>query len=328
MNDIFITKSGAKYAGAYPANATGIWNVDLLEEGELQIVDGDGALIAPNAATVTADKIQILLGTTEGRAKVSTPLFRAGFSYKKQSYVAPVAAVKHVGDQAAAAGGTGSLNLPAALVVGDSCSIAIRDLSRPVEETSSVRYYSVVANASSVLTGITADNIIAKLIVAINADPSRVANAVANQDGAGNIDGIKLTAITAGNDFAPFVLMGVLQNATIGTTTANVTGIGTAAQVAALEKDLSTRDGYTGRNAPNYMYSVPSKVDSTKTYTVYTLNSKYPLEGRLVENTTYTNVCMIFVPSDETGAYSVVGGSESNGGVITALDSLLAKFVA
>lgn len=279
----------------------------------------------------TADKIQVVLGTAEGTPKMSVPLFRSGFSYKKQAYVAPVAAVKFIGSDTAAAAGSYSLNLPA-ITVGASVSIGIRDLTKPTEDTGAVRYYSITTGVSDVLTGLTTANPIVRLIAAINADALAVVVAVANNDGAGNLDGIKLTAKVAGEDFAPFVLTGILQSADVveykmvnklyvsGSVLAvtNNVGQGSLAAITKLEKDLAVADGYMGREAASYWYTVAPKAAAGGTYTVYTLVSKYPLSGKVGEPATYSTMVYIAVPSGETGA----------GEVITVLDSLLAEFTA
>jgi len=307
----------------------------------MALADGTCTGITPAASSadteagiltaVTADKIQLLLGTVEGTPKVTSMIYKTGLKYEKQAYVAPVAAVKCVGSDLPASAGSYSLNVPT-MSVGLSVGIAIRDMSKPTEETGAVRYYSTTTITGDLWSTKVATNPLYRIVAAINADSNAIVTAVAHEDGSNAIDGIKLTCDTAGEDFNVFVLSGALQNADIvgytivngaydatATTTsvANVKGIGTPTQLIALEKDLSTRDGYSGRQFLPEFYTVASKVAAGQTYVIYTITSIYPDQGTLVNHNKFTNVIMVAIPAGETG----------DGEDIVILDSILAEFI-
>lgn len=329
MKDVFITADAA----AYPLSGVvaGVWEINNLPVGELAVFNEDGSIISDAtavanivAANITGDVVELALHTTTGTPKVSIPIRRKGFMYSKVPYSAPVAAIKVLGGEVAAAASVYSLNLPSSISAGDYVGIDIVDLSKQFENTQRVKTYSFTVVSGDSLTGMGANNIISKLVTLINNDPNAVVTAAANNDATNNT-GIKFTAKVAGNDFAIAKEDGVLKDANVVeykivdkvytpsatvTVVANSVGHGTYAQVSKLEKNLRP---YSGRNGGHVLE-----------------NELWSADMQSVKGLTYDTYVLIFTPKRDS-MLSPDGNNEViinvcapvGSGVITALDTIL-----
>ena len=315
MEDLIIGKRVAYAAKDGGGTIAGSWELTSLTDGGIALLDKDGTIIAANASSITSESVTIVTTTTNG-TKVSIPIYKSGFKYSKQAYVAPVAATKFLGSEAAAAAGTYSLNLPSSLKVGDQVAFGIINKFYPTEDKRRYRYYEHTVVSGDLLTGKTSRNIIAILIAQVNADPYRCVTALANEDGSNNIDGIKFTAKTAGIDFELFVLDGILKDAQISNGTANNPGQGTSAQIAAWAKEVAHFDGDNSyMKYQHLLFTEPSQLGASETYNTYSLNTVVPNTDLMAKSNKPNLNIMIAVPSGQTGA----------GEIVTVLDAILAK---
>jgi hypothetical protein len=322
MRDLMIGKDVTYGLSTASGSIAGSWASHLLTEGAISVQDYAGTHIAYNiSAAITSPYITIMLKTPNG-VKTSFPIWKDGFSYSKQVYVAPVAAIKVLGNDDT----RGSLNLPSSLVVGTTVGVGIVDLSKSMEDTRRYKEYSFTVLSGDLLTGLTTRNIIQKLIVIINADPNRVVNAVIVDD-ATDATGITFTAITAGNDFNIYNIEGVLQSAdvvsykmlnntyTASITTpevANVTGSGTAAQILKEWNATKSRDGNQGyMKFGDLLYSDTTNYSSTATYTTYRLTTKPPNTDEISVQNNPAMDLIIAVPSGATGGQKVIAALDT-----------------
>lgn len=315
MNDLFIGKRVAYAAKDGGGTIAGSWELTSLTDGAIALFDKDGTIIAANASSITSAKLTLATTTSTNGTKV-LPILKSGFSYTKQTYVAPVKATKFLGSEEAAAAGTYSLNLPSSLKVGDMVAFGIINSSYPTEDLRRYRYYEHTVVSGDLLTGKSAKNVIAILVAKVNADEYRAADAVAQEDGSNNIDGIKFTAVTAGVDFKVFRMDGILKDADITDGTANNIGQGTPAQVAEIARQVAHYDG--DNNYMKYdhlLFTEPSPLGASETYTVYTLYTAVESTDALIVPNKAKLKVAIAVPSGQTGA----------GEIVTVLDALLAK---
>lgn len=305
MKDVFITVTGATYPLTGTASSTkcnGVWDSDSLPAGTLGIFNQDGSIIGDAtdvnanvaAADLTGDNI-LIQGITSAGARTSINIARKGFEYNKVAYVAPVKAVKFLGSNVLAGTGSekGNLNLPSSIAVGDVVGVTVIDKTKDSWEQG-MEPYDFIVTTGDLLTGTTAKNIIAKLIVLINADTNRVVDAVAVNDGAGNNDGIKFTGRTAGEDFGLARFDGVLKDAdiceykivndeyeaTVANTVAIVTGNGTYALILKMLTNASVYGGnINSERIKDQMYTMVSNIVLAETYAVYYLSFTAPVTG-------------------------------------------------
>lgn len=334
MKDIFISKSAIDYP--LSGVIAGIWAIDSLPVGALAIFNQDGSIIS-NSATlsnivasdITGNNISISEKTLDDTSKNSIKIDRRNFTYSKRAYEAPVAPIKVLGSEAAAAAGTYSLNLPASISVGDVAGVVVTDNSRPFDQVTRTKEYSITIVNGDTLTGTGASNIITKLAAVINADPLAVVTAVVHNDGAGNNDGIKFTGKTVGKDFnlSNFfgildtsdiveykVVNGVYTSGAVTTVVAYNIGHGVASQIRELETDLSTRDGrHVGRVLENEMWKAQSNVDLTKTYVSYILNFTPVTDAPNQRDPNYPQILNIFVPVEN----EYIGSELTSGTVVS-----------
>jgi len=332
--DVLISKAGVDYGAGLTLATGGFWTSDTMTEGAIAVFNKDQSVVDGSdpvvAADITGDSIYIGAMGLNG-IRMTTEISRSSFKYVKRAYVAPVAAVKVLGNETTGSTTTyGSLNLPATINVGDIVGVTIRDRSKPHEDNTAIINYSFAVVTGDLLTGTTSVNIIAKLVALINANNNSVVTALAQTDGTDN-DAIKFTAKTAGSDFDIIPMDGVLKNANVlqykeldgiytsglsTTVVANNPGTGTSAQALVAEKDSSIREGQT--NAPHTtrgnLYTAASNVVDGATYVVYSLYYNMPMDSPLSKGGNFEQLAQIFVPSGETGT----------GEAITVLDDIFA----
>jgi hypothetical protein len=328
MRDLIIGKAAAYAAKVGGGTIAGAWESTVLVDGAIALLDKDGAIIAANASTITSPYVEFLTKTST--VKKSFPIYKDGFSYTKQAYVAPVAAVKYLGSDQPSTAGSYSLNLPSSLSVGDKVSVGIVDLSKPFEDIRRFKDYTYTVISGDVLTGKTSKNIIVKLKALMDSDPHCPVTVALMEDASANIDGMKFTAKVAGLDFSIFRMDGILQDSDIveykvvngvstsGSTTAVKTnpGHGTLAQVKELYEATASRDGnHQYMVMPDLLYSGGSQLVAGTTYTVYTLRTEVLNTDTITQQNKPPMVLVIAVPSGQTGG----------GEIVTVLDALLAK---
>jgi hypothetical protein len=315
MRDLFIGKAVAYAAKTGGGTIGGAWESVALVDGGIAMLDNGGTIIAANASAITSKYITLI--TTGATApKTSFPIYKSGFSYSKQAYVAPVAATKFLGSEEAAAAGNNSLNLPGTLPVGSVVGVGIVNLGLPTEDQRRYRFYEHTVVSGDVMTGKAATNVIAKLVAKINADVNRCVTALAHEDGSDNIDGIKFTAKTAGVDFELFHVGDVLKDADITNGTANNPGQGTLAQVLEMAKANAYKDGnHLYMKYQHLLFTEPSQTVTGATYTTYVLNTVVPNTDVISQSNKPNLTLIIAVPSGQTGG----------GEIVTVLDALLAK---
>ena len=332
MKDLFISKTAA----VYPLSGTvaGIWEIDSIPTGGLAMFNQDGSIISDAtsvfnivAADITGDSVTISLTTADGTTKNSISIPRDGFEYSKRAYAAPVAAVKILGSDTATGSGTYSLNLPSTIAVGDIAGVIITDKSKAFDVANRSKEYSITVVNGDLLTGVTAKNIITKLVAIINADSLCPVTAVAHNDATNNT-GIKFTADTAGVDFDLANVSGILETSdileynvvngkyvafTTNLTAGNI-GHGTAAQVKLLEDDLLTRDGkHVGRVLENEMWKATSNVVAGETYVSYILRFTPPTDAPNQRDPNYPQIINVCVPVELT----TVGDVLTSGDLVT-----------
>lgn len=274
MKRILITKDlawGAKIGGGTIA---GVNEINLLDAGAIAMFTEDNRYLdaATAAATFAAapntKAVYIAVGTgaaTTG-AKLSGLIDRMSIDVRKQTYVAPVLEVQFIGEDS---GGTGALNLPSPLVVGDEALIRFTNTSTGTMPPESVERFSY-----QVKTGDTAVEILAGLIAKINATKNGSALFTAALVGASV--GISLTA----KDFGittQISLDGVLADSTIekdgvGASVAIVYSVGEATDIASIEFECNPVEGDTNRvYQPAKWFTKPSDVDASTNYDSYVL---------------------------------------------------------
>ena len=314
----------------------GVWAASSIPVGSLSLFSANGANAGAGAAgSVTANFngtwFTISSMTADG-VMSSIKIDKGSLSYYKKAYTAPVKAVKFLGSNVlnGTASEKGNLNLPSTLTAGEVVGVTVIDKTKQVNDISRSKTYSFITTTGDLLDGVTAKNIIAKLVVIINADANRVVDVAATQDGSSNYDGIKFTARTAGNDFAIARVDGVLKDANIceynivdDVYTTSVTnavatnpGHGTYAQIVELMKEYDTRDGNTHtQKYSDYMWSHTNNLVAGQTYTTYHLHFTPAVDSPADRDNNHKLQVLIAVDSTATD-------------MITDLDTLLAGAVA
>lgn len=271
---------------------TGADAIASLSAGSIAVFDESGTLVDPanpNAA-LTGDRVYMAVGLSGAAPYLTSLINRATFEYNTAAYVAPVAKIMYIGEDAA---GAGTFNLPT-LAAGQVATLVIWDKSKSHEETNKAsRVYSHVMVAGS-LTDLA---MVTGLIAAINADTDRIVNAAAVTTD----NGIKLTGITAGVDFT-VTPQDILANAKITRQTSHLFGTGTPTQISGAELQALVRRGkqnsflYT-----NELWSLPSNLESDKTYGVIVCNWKNATEDALqISQPTYKKELIIAIEATKT----------------------------
>jgi hypothetical protein len=324
MRKFLATKSSVDY-GYKTGSGTiaGSWELNVLANGALAVLENNGTLISGTAPVFTKDSFYLAVGRDNAaeNSDLSPLLFREGFTYNKLVYSAPVAKIMYLGYDAATA--SYDLYNYTTLVAGTIASVRVVDLEKPVWDNS--REYTV----SHVITAAdTKATIIADLVIQLN---STRANKVCTAlDVTSSTDyGIRLTGDTAGVNFTAYLedalkdgdiieykMINRVYNGAATSATACAKGNGTYAQIKAWEDDFLTTDGKANLSwMGEYLWSVTSNLVAGETYTIYVLVSINPSDGRVLINEKNPPVTVILaIPSGETGA----------SGSITAMDNLLA----
>lgn len=282
MNQIVVTKEVVYSYNTSAAAITNIKQINDLETGSLAIFTEAGVLVtAANMATVLDDvkKCYFAVGNQQSAASaksmITVPFPRVGgnVNYTKQAYAAPVKLKKFVGDDGTTSG-TG-LNMPT-YANGNIVAIKIVNTTSGLRTIGAVDEQEVFRYEYTGIAGDTNNTMITKLIAKINADGNRIVNATV----VGSQAGIALETVDYGVTFS-IGLDEALQGATVeqpegGTVGVSVAinyGIGTSAQVAALEDMYSAERGNTTKYAPLAIkyYSNPSLVVDAETYNIYTI---------------------------------------------------------
>lgn len=291
MRDLIIGKDIAYALSTATGTIAGVWAINLLTDGSIAVVDNAGTLIAANVSAIASSVEYItFLTKTSTTPKVGFPIYNVGFnltSYSKQVYVAPVKGKKFLGNDDVNAY---TLNLPATISVGQTVGVGIADFSKPFEDIRRYKEYTFSVVSGDLLTGVTAKNIIVKLVAQINADAycPIVATLV---DDSTNATGIQFEAKTAGVDFQIYNMDGVLKDAdiveyelvngvkTAGSTTAtlSVEGQGTVAELTELLKATKSRDGDNSYLLMgDLLYSGGNQLVAASQYVVYTITTTVP----------------------------------------------------
>lgn len=246
MKQLFVI-SHDTYASGLTVTTGDMDSLSSLAVGAFAIIDKDPASanvdkILDYAATSEADlpKLFMIVTMTANGLKRTPIITKANASCKYKAYTAPVAKVMNI-----------AVTL-SGLEVNQTAGFIVTDLTKPVHVLSRNRKYIY-----TLVSGDTEATIVAALIALVNADASRVVNASSGTD-------IVLTAITAGNNFQ-ISMVGIFRGATVTTTTANVVGHGTAAQIAAYEDICEVEQG--NGNYPQYRDKVFTKVSEVDTTT-------------------------------------------------------------
>lgn len=315
MINEYVTLIVNKPSVAYAAKTGGgtianIYEINLLASGAIAIFTEENILVtaATSAASlVGVQQFWIAMGSVDGKAAIKTPpIDRDAFHQLKTAYVAPVKQVSFIGEDS---GGTGALNLPAALTTDMVATVKI------VETTGVFQAGGKLSYEVRVTSGETNATLVTKIINAINNNPSSVVVAAV----VGASVGISLTAKEFGVQFEVLV-SGILENADIekagaGASVVMVTGQGTLAQLQQIEDeaDITTRSKSNSAGQQQLWWKQPSELDATGATTFVTYNLKWKSElnvGLHVKNVSINHV--------------IVGMSSEDTTFITAWDVLLA----
>lgn len=338
MRDILITKSGVNYGdnGGGADSLLGAWDSDNLLDGSIQFLNKSGAVISSAGAGVVDDEVYAILGRTNEKADSVFMIDRNTFKYNKRVYQAPVAKVLYGGWSQASC--KQDMYLPTSLAVGDVAGLWIIDEEKPVEDRSREKYYSYAAVSGDVLTGTAANNIIARLVNAVNSNPFNppICTLFAMANGANNA-GIRFTANTAGHNFTVrfdgiFAHADITEGGTANTNcivnnvyvpsgsmisvTGNATtlavgqtrGDGTAAQISDIEVDFATEKGFNVNDANPYLggWKAAFRTVAGAAYTVYTCTWT-PINSRILMNEADPECqLLIAVPSGDAAMIAIM----------------------
>jgi hypothetical protein len=267
MKQLMVISHDTYASGLTPASS------DLDDIGSLAV--GAIAMIDKNPESSTYDQVVSIAASSEAETpslfqfvtmtanglKWSPIITKAKAGVNYQAYIAPVAKVMNIAITYSN------------LEVGQVAGFIVTDTTKGQHELTRNRTYEVTVGAAD-----TSATIIAALIAKVNADTLRVVNATAGTN-------IVLTRITAGKNFQVSPT-GITRGATITTSTAHVTGTGTAAMMLAYEKECNPeRGGNTGvRQDSALMWPVTSEVSSTGTYDLYIFKYNTPSNRPLLES--------------------------------------------
>lgn len=207
----------------------------------------------------------------EGGNLIRSNNISPNFSWNLTSYVAPV-------NQVGAIGGPGISTLPAVADIADYLggyfSLAIIDLSLPIDDNRRYKNYEVRIELGDTIASLVND-----LVAEIQADDNRIVDAAAVSVVAGDEE-ISLTAITAGVGFAaiPGDIMEDMPVDAGGAVTGivdNVVGVGLSSQLSEYAEDAATHLGYNSQtivkdNMHSRSVNVPDPAAGDG-YDVYTL---------------------------------------------------------
>jgi len=267
MKQLMVVSHDTYASGLTPATDD-MDSLASLAVGAYAIIDMDETSNTYNhvvsiAATSEADtpaKFMFVTNTANGLKK-SSIITKARATCTAQAYVAPVAKVMNI-----------AVTL-SNLEVGQVAGFIVTDTTKGAHELTRNRSYTY-----TVVSGDTEATIVAALIALVNADSLRVVNATSGTD-------IVLTRITAGKNFQVSPV-GIFKGATITTTTAHVTGTGTAAQLVEYERQCRVEQGdAVHRIDEDLMFSAASEVNTTTpgTYDLYIIRYDVPTQRPILE---------------------------------------------
>lgn len=261
-NDIVLSYDGSS------AITDAHQELDTLAPGAIAFFVEDGTVLtAANAVATLAGQKHVYVaqgGLTADDLKINKIIRSPASAYKKATYVAGTKHVIQVGENAAT--GTGSLNLPGSLVVGDILGIRVIQ-TVPTRELSDDKWrYEVTYK-----TGDTTGTLLARLVALINADDTiDVTAAVLGSD-----VGISISADNV-NEVFEVTTDGVLGDATVytdgtGDSVAVIYSVGSAADVAKLVEETAPEQGNTNKLvlADKY-YNMNENNSASGTYDLYT----------------------------------------------------------
>lgn len=314
----FLSPAPSSVYGAETTGGTvaGVWEIDKLVEGSIAVFNEAGTLLA-STARITDSYPTVNIVRSMGATKspivipsVDTKTLRV----KKTAYKAPAKMKIALGQYGSSVDSAVSLNLPDLIANGDSCSVMLVDLDKPLEDISRYTIYQIDVLDSDVLTGTGTNNILYRLIANINADSTKVATATAVSADATNIDGILFESVSVGGNFAVVKMEGILELATIssyknkaGVFTSGFTtlpavnkGIGTYAQMLLLEKESESILGRNDlRNNSTAYWTESSQLTAGTTYTQYELSWENQLSDVLIRTNGFKDHAIIAVKSTD-----------------------------
>lgn len=322
MKEIIITKGSVAYT-----TQTSFDDIASVADGAIGFFDESGNLIASGTPLFGQyNKVIPVIGRAavgnvalKGVVKqvIDIPSLVATYS----AYVAPVKKIMVLGYATAAEAGStaGGYHAPVTTVtsaeVGKVVSVEIVNKNKAMEDQTRYSFYEELVLSSDVGNNI--GTVVNRLITKINADANRIVDAVAV---ANPNTGTKFTAVTAGVDYAAIgggllidatqieyysatqiLIDNVVSTNTPGTIVANNNGVGTPAQVAAMELDCTTEEGNENSlYLQQYMYKYPSAVVAGATYDLFHLSWKTPDTGNVVvHSNNLTQELIIAVPASD-----------------------------
>lgn len=299
MREFLATKVGATYAASTAGGTiAGNWANDLLVEGTVAFIEGDGAadggLIPATglAGGHVPEHVKILIGRVVGRGPfMSNHINRSTLEYHKKLSVVHQHGQFFLGRDTTGGSGYGTLNSPSAIAVGDLYGFQIIDLSKSHEDNTRYRNYETIAQTGDTLT-----IICNRLATMVTTDPNAIVSVSVHLDGGAVVNGFHfietLTDVQAsvngiGNLANATIIYGTLTNASAiingeyysatttvtlfmltGSVTTPAVGYikseGNRAQLLAYEQYVSTEVGNSNTNhARGSYYSEPSMLDTT-----------------------------------------------------------------
>lgn len=324
MERSMIVKAGVAYAAKIGGGTiASVSEINLLTEGALAFFTEEGALVPLAGPVPVVENVYAAIGMPTGTNPLITGrISRDKVEYELKTHVHAQAKIMVFGNDTAGAGGYGSLNLPATLAIGDTVGIWVYDLKKPMWDETRKKSYEVAATVGS-----TFNSILTALVAKINAHTAGKATAATILTVGGDVEGITLTAKTAGDNFEAIsfgliinadkmeagldnttYLDGILNdvyldatawNATVGH--ANVARInipweGSDTQVRDIELvgtiDMGNRNFY--RKGPEW--KVPSVVVAGELYDVITMSYTNPDDRQITNGGEITQKLYICIP--------------------------------
>lgn len=345
MEEILIVKTSAT---TYGNGVTDITDLNSLVEGSLAVLDKSGNLVSATVPSVTDATVSFFVGRASGEgSKKSTPVDRITLDYEKHAYTAPVAQVSSLG--ATVAGATLlDLNIPASPVADTEASVVIEVVDTPWYQNDRRERFTYQVKSGDAVTDVM-NGLVA--VINNTATGSNIVTAAAVTTATPSY-GITLTAKTAGVGFtfAPngiietadvvyaalreadnsntgvaavindtfysastsVTLATISGTATLTGARTNVKGSGTYAQALALYNMATAEDGNTDTYRPIDSFTVTSPLETTATYTIYTLRWQSPRRNN-AHNPSNPDLktLHVLVPSANTN-------------IVTAMDTILA----
>lgn len=302
MFELLITKNVAYAAKSGGGTIAGINEVNDLAEGALAIFTDAGELVTnANASTIFENRREFYFalggdGVTKKGATISDKVHRLNVTqYTKKDYTAPAKQKIIVG-----VGSTETDDgLPASLDAGDYIRLRIFDTTNATLPNQRIERYEY-----RIKTGDTPAIVYATLVAMINAK-SQIGTAVAHGS-AGSEDGFAFTC----NEFGQtaqllFDDLGAdipvdYSNTANGVVLINY-GIGTPAQVAAMEEEANTILGDTNKvYLRDRYFNRATSVDSSATYDIYTLVHQGIKQGAISQQPTVRKQIIIAMPDGAT----------------------------